>query len=1355
MKRLISMVIALSMILSLFTAVPVQAADAVSDTSVFVKQSKSGRCTLASAVMMLRRRAYLEGNSNWSSITESSTLSDAWSSGLNWDFTYAGIRVVKGSFSKMTQGQKKSKLISLLGDHPEGVVIYMYGDGRKTHAVLATDYDSYTDTIYCADPANSIAKGRIPLTSAYLTGSTQDERIGNLRMYWYVKSGNCTLKAPEPEPVQHSHSYNYTYESSHPHSEYKYCSCGDKEYTGSKQLISSCSECYPVGNVSLKCSYQKTKGTATFYRNNVTNANSYELKLYKNGSLEKTYTMSSDEKYVSGLSSGEFYAVIEAKNTSTGEIRKDTSKTFKISDTYNVSFNANGGTNVPDVQTKIEDTPLTLTTDIPKRTGYVFKGWATSKNSLSAKYQPGESYTKNAKITLYAVWEPEIYNVTFDANGGTGELENVTVTYGNTVRMPNSILKDGYYLKGWSTNKNAATPEYRVGKDYKLTADTNLYAIWGNSTWGGDVAFSFVGGDGTKENPYQISNAGELAYLAKLVNSQTSSPVYQYYVLTDNIDLNYESWMPIGIGENNYQYFYGDFDGCGYTVSGIYITDGDYDYYGLFGKGHSSNIKNITIKGDIEGIKNNETTYVGGLVGGQSGGRIENVNVAYFDISNISISNYRKLFVGGILGGTASTSSCTIKNCKVENSLISVRLQSSEGYIGGIAGSGSYIYVENCILDNDDVIFGKLEADTDSTIRIGGIIGLTGYGRVNNCHINASRLADKSIIDGFVYAGGISAGCDVENSSVKFTDKEIISFDGKQIPYSIYFEASGGRIAGLTVSGSNVKNSKYDGASILIFAKNYNYAPTYSVAAGITTMVSSRGYIENVVCNVDGIIYVKSDAANTFAGGFMCFNSFYSQTIKNSMVIADEIKAVNYSTNIANTEILAGDVVSGRIKSDDVIEKVYVNSDMALNAIKSTTLSSTCKTYSNAVTKSYAKLKSESFQKSLLGLKEYQSLKNLATDSTAVWVLNDGELPELYYNCLNDITISKDIENGVITADKTQAVDGEIVTVTALPSENYVLNKIYVNGEEIVGSTFEMSGDSEIFATFTEKVAEYEVSITANENATGSLINADASDIVLMSMVETGETSLTANDGEEIQVNAVADSEYTVDSIYVNGEEIVGNNFIVNENSVVTMEVSSISTDIEATTYDAEDVGSYFAVVGGSVSGDSEEITKYIRYWKESEPEKIYTSEAEEGTGEFEIVLMDLEAETTYCYQMTETGEIKSFTTCEEPVDEYIPEDDETEEIIPLTTTTYKKLTATYKLSIESSEALETELLIAAVYTADDELIAMKEIECDGDTSYTASFPINSEISYAKIFVWNKFDTLMPLAGAEKVEITN
>ena len=84
--------------------------------------------------------------------------------------------------------------------------------------------------------------------------------------------------------------------------------------------------------------------------------------------------------------------------------------------TYTVSYNANGGSDAPGSQTKTWGQNLTLSSTKPTRSLYNFKGWGTSSGSTSASYQPGGTYSTNAAITLYAVWEvawvaPRITNV--------------------------------------------------------------------------------------------------------------------------------------------------------------------------------------------------------------------------------------------------------------------------------------------------------------------------------------------------------------------------------------------------------------------------------------------------------------------------------------------------------------------------------------------------------------------------------------------------------------------------------------------------------------------------------------------------------------------------------------------------------------------------------------------------------------------------------------------------------------------------------------------------------------------------------------------------------------------------------
>lgn len=72
--------------------------------------------------------------------------------------------------------------------------------------------------------------------------------------------------------------------------------------------------------------------------------------------------------------------------------------------TYAVTYNANGGTGAPAAQTKTHGTALTLSSVVPTRANHNFVGWATSPSG-AAVYQPGGSYTANASVILYAVWE--------------------------------------------------------------------------------------------------------------------------------------------------------------------------------------------------------------------------------------------------------------------------------------------------------------------------------------------------------------------------------------------------------------------------------------------------------------------------------------------------------------------------------------------------------------------------------------------------------------------------------------------------------------------------------------------------------------------------------------------------------------------------------------------------------------------------------------------------------------------------------------------------------------------------------------------------------------------------------------
>lgn len=170
--------------------------DDINATGVFLKQTKSGRCTLAANVNMLRRDALIKGDANWSAITEQTVMSSAWinGAGVRQTYTYNGAEVRCQEIKTLSADQKAAHLISALAAHPEGVVIYVLRtSGGYPHAVLLTDY---TDGVfYCADPATNVGGGRISLSSSLIPS------VADVNQYWYVANPG-QLEVPVEEVVE-------------------------------------------------------------------------------------------------------------------------------------------------------------------------------------------------------------------------------------------------------------------------------------------------------------------------------------------------------------------------------------------------------------------------------------------------------------------------------------------------------------------------------------------------------------------------------------------------------------------------------------------------------------------------------------------------------------------------------------------------------------------------------------------------------------------------------------------------------------------------------------------------------------------------------------------------------------------------------------------------------------------------------------------------------------------------------------------------------------------------------------------------------------------------------------------------
>jgi len=134
--------------------------------------------------------------------------------------------------------------------------------------------------------------------------------------------------------------------------------------------------------------------------------------------------------------------------------------------TYTIIYNVNNGIGVPDNQTKIYDVALTLSDDVPTRTGFTFVGWNTSADGSGTSYASGASYTSNAGVTLYAQWNsplvPNCNSQVFQSvNIGTQTwmAENLNCNVGGSQCYGNSEYYCDTYgrLYDWATAMNLPT----------------------------------------------------------------------------------------------------------------------------------------------------------------------------------------------------------------------------------------------------------------------------------------------------------------------------------------------------------------------------------------------------------------------------------------------------------------------------------------------------------------------------------------------------------------------------------------------------------------------------------------------------------------------------------------------------------------------------------------------------------------------------------------------------------------------------------------------------------------------------------------------------------------------------------
>ena len=219
----------------------------------------------------------------------------------------------------------------------------------------------------------------------------------------------------------------------------------------------------------------------------------------------------------------------------------------KKKETYTVTFNANGGTGTMSAQTFTEGEAQALTRNAFTYDGYTFIGWNTVQGGSGASYTDGQTITATADLTLYAQWKSNTAIVTFNANGGTGEMAPQTFTVGTAQALStNTFTRENYNYKNWNTAADGSGTTYENSQEITVSEGMTLYAQWEIITY----TVTFESNGGTGDMPAQTFNAGESQSIATNVFTRDNYWFVGWNTTADGTGTSYNDRQSITVTED-------------------------------------------------------------------------------------------------------------------------------------------------------------------------------------------------------------------------------------------------------------------------------------------------------------------------------------------------------------------------------------------------------------------------------------------------------------------------------------------------------------------------------------------------------------------------------------------------------------------------------------------------------------------------------------------------------------------------------------------------------------------------------------------------------------------------------------
>ena len=143
-----------------------------------------------------------------------------------------------------------------------------------------------------------------------------------------------------------------------------------------------------------------------------------------------------------------------------------------------ITFNANGGTGEMAALMANPGYDKQLSSNTFTREGYTFTGWNTKADGKGTGYADGATVKFDVDTTLYAQWTQKPV-ITFDANGGEGNMGAQTVNPGVSAALPaNTFTLADYDFAGWNTKADGTGTAYADKTNITTNENVTLYAQW-------------------------------------------------------------------------------------------------------------------------------------------------------------------------------------------------------------------------------------------------------------------------------------------------------------------------------------------------------------------------------------------------------------------------------------------------------------------------------------------------------------------------------------------------------------------------------------------------------------------------------------------------------------------------------------------------------------------------------------------------------------------------------------------------------------------------------------------------------------------------------------------------------------